>query len=103
MPVEKAAMPTEQCGRFVHTGIHVGAGGNSKPFPSGCATAALLPQEKAWEFLIFELSACPLPDNQMPTPPPVPPPGAPNSPPPVVSQPPAPPPPPPPPPPPMPE
>jgi hypothetical protein len=101
MPVEKAATPVEQCGRFVHTGIHVGSGGNSKPFPSGCATAALTPQEKAWEFLIFELSACPLPDKTAPTPVPVPPPGTPNSPPPAVTQPPAPPPPPPPPPPPM--
>ena len=101
MPVEKASTPADQCGRFVHTGIHVGAGGNSGPFPSKCATAALSPQEKAWEFLIFELSACPLPDKQMPMPPPVPPPGAPNSPPPAVTQPPAPPPPPPPPPPPM--
>jgi hypothetical protein len=100
MPVERASMPTEQCGRFVNTGIHVVSGGNGGPFPSQCGTAALTPQEKAWEFLIFELSACPLPDNQMPTPPPVPPPGAPNMPPPPVTQPPAPPPPPPPPPPP---
>jgi hypothetical protein len=101
MPVEKAATPTDQCGRFVNTGIHVVSGGNGGPFPSQCGTAALTPQEKAWEFLIFELSACPLPDNTVPTPPPVPPPGAPTSPPPAVSQPPAPPPPPPPPPPPM--
>jgi hypothetical protein len=101
MPVEKASTPADQCGRFVNTGIHVVSGGNGGPFPSQCGSAALTPQEKAWEFLIFELSACPLPDNQQPMPPPVPPPGAPNSPPPSVSQPPAPPPPPPPPPPPM--
>jgi hypothetical protein len=93
MPVERAATPTEQCGRFVHTGIHVGSGGNSGPFPSKCGTAALSPQEKAWEFLIFELSACALPDNMKPTPPLVPPPGAPNSPPPPVTPPPTPPPP----------
>ena len=101
MPVEKASTPADQCGRFVNTGIHVVSGGNGGPFPSQCGTAALTPQEKAWEFLIFELSACPLPDNQMPTPPPVPPPGTTSSPPPAVTQPPAPPPPPPPPPPPM--
>jgi hypothetical protein len=101
MPVEKASTPTEQCGRFVNTGIHVVAGGNGGPFPSQCGSGALTPQEKAWEFLIFELSACALPDNMQPTPPPLPPPGAPNSPPPAVTQPPAPPPPPPPPPPPM--
>ena len=66
MPVERAAMPAEQCGRFVHTGIHVAASGNGSAFPTGCGTAALSPQEKAWEFLIFELSACALPDNQHP-------------------------------------
>ena len=64
MPVERAATPAEQCGRFVHTGIHVAASGNGSAFPTGCGTAALSPQEKAWEFLIFELSACALPDNQ---------------------------------------
>jgi hypothetical protein len=101
MPVERAATPAEQCGRFVNTGIHVVSGGNGGPFPSQCGTAALTPQEKAWEFLIFELSACAIPDNTTPTPPPVPPPGAVNMPPPPVTQPPAPPPPPPPPPPPM--
>ena len=58
-------------------------------------------QEKAWEFLIFELGACAIPDSMMPMPPPVPPPGAVNMPPGPVTQPPAPPPPPPPPPPPM--
>jgi hypothetical protein len=100
MPVEKASTPADQCGRFVNTGIHVASGGNSGPFPSKCGTAPLTPQEKAWEFLIFELSACALPDNQQPTAPVVPPPGAPTSPPPSVTQPPAPPPPPPPPPPP---
>ena len=55
MPVEKASTPAEQCGRFVNTGIHVVSGGNGGPFPSQCGTAALTPQEKAWEFLIFEL------------------------------------------------
>ena len=97
MPVEKAATPAEQCGRFVHTGIHVASGGNSGPFPSSCGTDPLSPQEKAWEFLIFELSACALPDSVPPTAPIIPPPGAPNSPPPAVTTPPAPPPPPPPP------
>jgi hypothetical protein len=97
MPVEKAATPADQCGRFVHTGIHVTSSGNGGPFPSSCGTAPLTPQEKALEFLIFELSACALPDTQQPTPPIVPPPGAPTSPPGAVVTPPAPPPPPPPP------
>ena len=101
MPVEKASTPTEQCGRFVDTGLHVRSGASGNPFPSGCSTDAMLPQEKAWEFLIFELGACAIPDSMMPMPPPVPPPGAVNMPPGPVTQPPAPPPPPPPPPPPM--
>ena len=98
MPVEKAATPADQCGRFVNTGIHVTPSGNGGPFPSSCGTAPLIPQEKALEFLIFELSACALPDTQKPTAPVVPPPGAPISPPGAVTPPPAPPPPPPPPP-----
>jgi hypothetical protein len=101
MPVERAAMPAEQCGRFVHTGIHLGSGGNGGPFPSACGTAALTAQEKAWEFLIFELGACALPDSMQPTPPPVPPPGVINMPPPATTPPPTPPPPVPPPPPPV--
>jgi hypothetical protein len=106
MPVEKAATPEEQCGRFVHTGIHVAQGGshgtaNEGPFPSFCGNKALSPQEKAWEFLIFELSACAIPDNVTPKAPDIPPPTIPISPPPSVTTPPAPPPPSPPPPPPV--
>ena len=39
MPVEKASMPADQCGRFVNTGIHVVSGGNGGPFPSQCGSA----------------------------------------------------------------
>jgi hypothetical protein len=78
------------------TGLHVSNGGND-PFPSGrgAVSRELTPQEKAFEFMIFELSACAIPDTQMPTPPLVPPPGAPNTPPGAVTTPPPPPPPPP--------
>ena len=41
----RAATPADQCGRFVHTGIHVAASGNGSPFPAGCGSAALSPQE----------------------------------------------------------
>src|SRR4029077_20876501 len=108
-PVDAAA--DKQCGRAVFTAIHLNAApaasGDktdiSEPgmaFPDGCRGKTLSAQEKALEFLFFDLSACVQPDTQMPTPPTVPAPGVPNSPPPAVSQPPAPPPPPPPPPPP---
>jgi hypothetical protein len=61
MPIEKVAAPDEQCGRFVHTGIHVSDGGEEDPFPNGCdESRELTPQEAALEFLIFDLSACPL-------------------------------------------
>jgi len=70
MPIEKSATPDEQCGRFVHTGIHVSEGGNG-PFPSGNADRQLTPQEKAFEFLIFDLSACPARFDIPPAPPPV--------------------------------
>jgi hypothetical protein len=70
MPIEQAATPDAQCGRFVHTGIHVSEGGNS-PFPSGSASRELTPQEKAFEFLIFDLSACPARFDIPPAPPPV--------------------------------
>ena len=110
-PVEAAA--DAQCGRSVFTAIHLNAApaaagdktdlsNRDTPFPDGCRGKTLSAQEKALEFLFFDLSACVQPDTMMPVPPPtVPPPGVPSSPPAPVTQPPAPPPPPPPPPPPM--
>jgi hypothetical protein len=108
-----------QCGKVVFTDIHiknsvvvngVTTGGDDsspglatampagKPFPAGCKVNESSPQSKALEFLFFDLSACVLPDSQVPQPPP--PPGVPTTPPPNVNRPPAVPPPPPPPPPP---
>ena len=69
-PVEQAATPANQCGRLVHTGIHISGGGETTdPFPSSCDVGALTAQEKALEFLIFDLSACILPNNVIPQPP----------------------------------
>ena len=68
MPIEKVDTPDEQCGRYVHTGIHVSEGGND-PFPSGNTNRELTPQEKAFEFLIFDLSACPARFDIPPAPP----------------------------------
>ncbi len=84
------ADPTSQCGRFVYTGLHVSDvypgftpdPGNTS-FPSCCTTQrGLSPQEKALEFMLFDLSSCisnpALPPSTVPTlPPPVAPPVAP--------------------------
>jgi hypothetical protein len=67
-PVEK------QCGRLVHTGIHVAKAGlddTIAPFPSGCKSAALSAQEKAMAFLLFDLSSCVQNEKDPPKPPPL--------------------------------
>ena len=51
----------QQCGSVVHTGIHVANAADdstTNPFPSGCTVASLTAQEKAMEFLFFDLSSC---------------------------------------------
>ncbi len=58
-----------QCGRVVYSGFHIANSGGSA-FPAECNASPLTPQEKALEFLLFDLAACIQKDDTQPVPPP---------------------------------
>ena len=64
------AKPEEQCGRGVMSDLHVSAGGgDDENLPSSCNSTTLTPQERALEFMFFDLSSCVQDDKVPPTPP----------------------------------
>jgi hypothetical protein len=58
-----AATPANQCGRVLFSDFHViNASAGAATWPAYCAVTPMSPQEKVFEYLIFDLSSCIKPD-----------------------------------------
>ena len=65
-----AAAPEDQCGRAVYGDLHLMGNGTSAAFPSACpAPGGLAAQQKALEFMFFDLAGCVQPDTNVVEPP----------------------------------
>jgi hypothetical protein len=71
-PVDAGESAKQYCGKAVFTDLHAG-GAPSGNVPSACMSSDLSAQEKALEFLFFDLSACVTDDSKPPPTPPPPP------------------------------
>jgi hypothetical protein len=55
------ADPTARCGKVAFSDMHVSSGSSSDPgtpYPGGCASGDLTPQEKALAFMFFDIASC---------------------------------------------